>query len=463
MPWHPWAMDKVLAPVRDLTDPDQNQAVLDVASVLVEGGAAAGRIAGSHGPAVAAEATAAARSRRRLAELTGPVHLTVVWAMYGETGRMVPRAAHPHGEDFVRAKVRQLDWLTSGLPGVTWSIIACDDGCPDTPSSADLMMDIAAAEGYPREGHRSVTVLRLAEVIAGGSSISPAFGRLTSTEQSRKGGSVLAGLAAAVGTGPPRASGAGRHVVCYTDADLSANLAQLGSLAAPVVAGDKVAGDKVAGDKVAGDKVAGDKVAGDKVAGALGQRYGIDGAVLIKADGPVTEPHSTGGKPDKIIILFRHFVRASLIPPLAHVLDTQAGFKAFDAAALGPVIRQMTSFNETFDVELLIYLAQRYGPRALAVEPIVFTEDFAATNFPSVDPGPRHLAMVQQVVELYDRLVAPVAPVTGEAADLLSLVRTLDLDDYVTLIGQLRAEDAGDPTLFDRRWPVQHLRDILRR
>jgi hypothetical protein len=431
-------MDKALVPVRDLTDSDQNQAVLDVASALAGGGAAAGRAAGGHGPAVAAEAIAAARSRRRLGELTGPIHLTVVWAMYGETGRMVPRAVHPHGEDFVRAKVHQLDWLTGGLPDVTWSIIACDDGCPDRPSSADLMTGIAAAEGYPGEGHRSVTVLRLAEVIRGDVPVSPAFDRLVSTEQSRKGGSVLAGLAAAVGTDPVGANGAGRHVVCYTDADLSANLAQLGSLAAPVVAGDKVAG-------------------------ALGQRYGIEGAVLVRADGPVTEPHSTGDKPDKIIILFRHFVRAMLIPSLAHVLDTQADFKAFDAAALAPVLPQMTSFNETFDVELLVHLAQRYGPQALAVEPIVFTEDFAATNFPSVDPGPRHLAMVQQVVELYERLVAPIAPVTGEAADLLTLIRTLDLDDYVTLIEHLRAEDAGDPTLFDRRWPVEHLRAILGR
>jgi hypothetical protein len=431
-------MDKALAPVRDLTDPAQNQAVLEDASTLAEGGAAAQEVAASHGAAVAAEAVAAARSRRRLAELAGPVHLTVVWAMYGETGRMVPRTEHPHGEDFVRAKVGQLDWLTGGLPGVTWSIIACDDGCPDRPSSADLMTDIAAAEGYPAEGHRSVRVLRLAEVVGGDSPVSPAFDRLTSTEQSRKGGSILAALAAAVAAGPAQANGAGAHVACYTDADLSANLAQLGSLAAPVVAGDQVAG-------------------------ALGQRYGIDGAVLIRADGPVTEPHSTGDKPDKIIILFRHFVRALLIPPLAQVIDTQAGFKAFDAAALGPVIGQMTSFNETFDVELLIHLAQHYGSPALAVEPIVFTEDFAATNFPSVDPGPRHLAMIHQVVELYDRFVAPVTPVTGEAADLLALVRTLDLDGYVTLIEHLRAEDSGDPTLFDRRWPVPHLRDILRR
>jgi len=300
------------------------------------------------------------------------------------------------------------------------------------------MTKIVAAEGYPSEGHRSVTVLRLADVIAGDISISPAFDRLTSTDESRKGGSILAGMATAIRTGPARSNGAGRHVVCYTDADLSANLAQLGSLAAPIVAGDKVAG-------------------------ALGQRYGIEGAVLVRADGPVTEPQSTGGKPDKIIILFRHFVRAMLIPPLAHVLDTQAGFKAFDGAELGPALQPMTSFNETFDVELLIHLAQQYGPQALALEPIVFTEDFAATNFPSVQPGPGHLAMIRQVVALYDRLVAPAAPTTGEAADLLTLVRTLDLDDYVTLIEALRAEDRDDPTLFDRRWPVPHLRDILHR
>jgi hypothetical protein len=429
-------MNHTLAPARDLTDSAQNQAVLDAAAALAQDPAAAEQIAGRHGPAVAAEAMAAARSRQRLSELAGPVHLTVVWAMYGETGRMVPRTAHPHGEDFVRAKVRQLDWLTGGLPGVTWSIIACDDGCPDRPSSADLMTDIAASEGYPAAGHRSVTVLRLAQVIGGETPVSPAFDRLTSTDQSRKGGSILAGLAAALDAGPAPAERAGRHVVCYTDADLSANLAQLGSLAAPVVAGDHVVA-------------------------ALGQRYGIDGAVLVKADGPVTEPHSTGDKPDKIIVLFRHFVRALLIPAVAQVLDTQAGFKAFDAAALRPVLQQMTSFNETFDVELIIHLAQRYGSQALAVEPIVFTEDYAATNFPSVDPGQRHLTMVQQVVELYDRLVAPVAPVTGAAADLLALVRALDVDSYVTLIDHLRAEDVGDPTLFDRRWPVQHLRGIL--
>jgi hypothetical protein len=439
-------MSQTSVVARDLTDPDQNAAVLDAASALVEGTTDAAGVERAHGPAVAAEAVAAARARRRLAGIAEPVHLTVVWAMYGETGRMVPRSEHPHGEDFVRVKAAQLDWLTGGLPGVTWSVVAVDDGCPDQPSSADLMTRIAAAEGHPAAGHRGVSVIRLADVIAGGDSLGPAFDRLTSPDESRKGGSILAGLAAAVGLLPSHgpaapADGGGRHVVCYTDADLSANLAQLGSLAAPIVGGRPESG----------------------VAGALGQRYGMPGAVLVRADGPSQEPRSTGDKPDKLIVLFRHFVRVLLVPDLAHVLDTQAGFKAFDAAALRPVLAEVASFNETFDVELLVRLAQRHGRSALAVEPIVFTEDFAATNFPSVDPGARHLAMVHQVVDLYDRLVAPVTPVTGEAADLLELVRSLDVDGYVGLIEALRAEDVGDPTLFDRRWPVRHLRDLVDR
>ena len=64
---------------------------------------------------------------------------------------------------------------------------------------------------------------------------------------------------------------------------------------------------------------------------------------------------------------------------------------------------------------------------------------------PSVQPGPRQLAMVHQVVQLYDRFVAPNAPVTGEAAGLLTLLGALDLDEYVTLIERLRARGPGRP------------------
>lgn len=434
----------VAAPLsRDLTDAAENQAVLDAASALAAGTTTDQELAASHGAAVAAEADAARRSRARMLAVATPVHLSVVWAMYGETARMATRGAHPHGEDFVRVKVRQMDWLTGGT-AATWSLVAVDDGCPDTPSSAEMMRGIVAADRHPAEGHRSIAVLRLVDVLQDGPSVGPAFDRLTSPQQSRKGGSILAGLAHALSVPV-----SGRHVVAYTDADLSANLAQLGALVAPILGCASPTGD--AGPT--GDAV--------PPIAALGQRYGMPEAVLVGPAGPTSEPVSTGRKPDKVIVLFRHAVRAALIPALAHVLDTQAGFKAFDGAALAPLLAQVASFDETFDVELLIHAAQRNGAAALAVEPIVFVEDFAATNFPSVDPGVRHLAMVEQVVQLYDRYVAPSAPATGEAAALLRLVRGLDVPSYARLIEGLRAEDTGDTTLFDRRWPAAHLRALL--
>ena len=247
------------AVARDLTDPAENQAVLDCASALATGEVTVDEIALARGPAVVAEAAAVCRSRARLVAAGGAVHVSVVWAMYGETGRMVTRAEHPHGEDFVRVKAGQLDWLTVGT-GVTWSVVAVDDGCPDTPSSAEVMRRIVASEGYPVEGHRGITVLRLADLIEA-QSIGPAFDRLTGPEQSRKGGSIIAGLAHAL-----RASVAGRHVVAYTDADLSANLAQLGTLAAPIL---RPAPPDRSGEAAPAIAV-------------LGQRYGVPEAVLVK-------------------------------------------------------------------------------------------------------------------------------------------------------------------------------------
>ncbi|MBA2347679.1 MAG: hypothetical protein H0V81_05220 [Solirubrobacterales bacterium] len=419
---------------RDLTDPAQNQAVLDAASALLAGSTSSEEITRLHNAAVAVEADAVARSRTRLlaAGTDAAAHLSVVFAMYGETGRMSTRDEHLHGEDLVRVKVRQLDWLTAGT-ALTWSLVAVDDGCPDTPSSAEMMDGIVTAEGYPAAGHRSVTVLRLADVITDGPSIGSVFDALTSATQSRKGGSILAGLAHAL-----RAPVAGRHVVAYTDADLSANLAQLGALTARILSVE----------------------AGRATIAALGQRYGAPDAVLVLPTGLVREPLSTGSKPNKLIVLFRHAVRATLIPDLAHVLDTQAGFKAFEAGALRDVLPLMSSFDESFDIELLIRLVDRNGADALAVEPIVFVEDYAATNFPSLEAGEQHLAMVHQVVGLYDRFLAPSRPAEGESAALLALVRDLDLPAYVRLIAGLRAEDTGDDTLFDSRWPAAHLREL---
>jgi hypothetical protein len=69
--------------------------------------------------------------------------------------------------------------------------------------------------------------------------------------------------------------------------------------------------------------------------------------------------------------------------------------------------------------------------------------------------------MVRQVVQLYDRLVAPTRPVTGDAAALLGLAPEPDLPSFVRLITALRERDVGDETPFDRRWTAGELREML--
>ena len=427
--------------VRDLTDPVQNARVLEVADELVADPirlellladrAAVERVALAD--PVELEAAACAASARAIAAIATPVHLSVVWAMYQETERILRHDQHPHGEDFLFEKLRQIAWLADHNSLLTWDLIAVDDGCPSVPSSADVAASLVAEAGLERR----VSVLRLADAIGQRLPVTRTFGRLDSTADSRKGGAITYGMWAAVHQRAGLVPDGADHVVLYTDADLSTNLAQAGTPMLDVLRG---------------------------AAASAGQRYGVPGSVLVTASGPMTEPTSTGAKPDRMIVLFRHAVRAMLVPTLGAVLDTQAGFKAFSADVVRRAIHHLDAYTETFDVELLLHAADQ-GRGAIAVPPIVFTEDFAASNFPSVDPSQRHLDMLHQIVDIHDRLVAPSGFVSIEAATLRNVIASMRLDGYVRLIEALRAADdpsADDTRMFEKRWSVDQIEQLTR-
>lgn len=424
---------------RDLTNAEQNAAVLTIATGLLDDEeldvlAQARRCADPQFVQASCplhlEALQIAASRIRLQACEGPLHLSVVWAMYKETARILPKAQSEHGEDLVRAKVAQMRWLFDGAgPDKTWEMLACDDGCPESPPSSEVMQAIIDAEGLAD----CVRVIRLADGIASGATVGEGFANMQSPADSRKGGAIAYAMWSAL-QGANTEAAAGKHVVLFTDADLSSNLAQAGSLV--------------------------HAIAVDGYASAIGQRYGAPGSILVKADGAITEPLSTGAKPSRNILLLRHFVRVTLLPKLADVIDTQAGFKAFDADVLGQVISQLTAFHETFDLELMLRITQARETNPIALVPILFTEDFAMTNFPSVNPGQQHLDMLQQIVAIYEGCSRPLARADGEASDLLAFLRQLDADRYCTLVAQLEAHDhtgIDDPNLFDRRWTTEEL------
>ncbi|MCP3992495.1 MAG: glycosyltransferase, partial [Actinomycetia bacterium] len=160
--------------------------------------------------------------------------LAVVFAMWGEQRRLLPRSAdNPTGEDSLNTKLDQLAWLFDGS-NVDWSLIAVDDGDPDDSAA----VAIEAAQRH-REKDR-VTVLRLADSIP---TDSGPLASLAQVDDSRKGGAIALGTHHAIE--------AGADVVVITDADNSVDLGQIGLLLQPfsngagVVIGDRKHADSV--------------------------------------------------------------------------------------------------------------------------------------------------------------------------------------------------------------------------
>lgn len=70
------------------------------------------------------------QSKRVIANLPEKTHITIVFAVYKEHNRMVPKTLHEHGEDCIREKIRQMNWFAD-CPNFSWDMIIVDDGCPN--------------------------------------------------------------------------------------------------------------------------------------------------------------------------------------------------------------------------------------------------------------------------------------------------------------------------------------------
>ena len=85
--------------------------------------------------------------------------------------------------------------------------------------------------------------------------------------------------------------GNGRHIVIFTDADLSTNIAQAGLLLSPLEDKNRMC--------------------------AIGTRYSAGGVYCTpKGAMGVTDY-------DRLMLVFRHFVRSKLLPQIGEIIDTQ--------------------------------------------------------------------------------------------------------------------------------------------
>jgi hypothetical protein len=270
-------------------------------------------------------------SRRTMERVDRPVRLGILFAMWGEQNRLRPKSPNnPTGEDALRTKLAQLDWITRGTP-VEWTLYAVDDGCPD--DSGDLAQEIAAGEAL---GDR-VRVLHLADALpATHGPLKP----LTSAGDSRKGGAIIYGAYQAIADGA--------DAVIYTDADNSVHLGQIGLLLRPYL--------------------------DDGINVVLGNRKHPD-AVLVKE----------GARWGIGIKVLRHMQRM-----IGHAIfsrgikDTQAAFKLYDSRVLSKIIAEPTVYDFSFDTDWIMAAISMEEP--FVTVPFAFID--SAAESASIAQGP---------------------------------------------------------------------------
>ena len=330
----------------DLTDSEQERQAFDISELLLdlypsedELERVSSRIVteSQKYPVILHLALKLALSKQSLKSISAPIFSSFIVAMYNEHNRIRTNTEHPSGEDFLRRKVSQLNWLFKGEINKKWELIFVDDGCPE--KSGDI-----AAEIIQQEKYNNVRVLFLADGIEDGT---PVTKDLNSTSDSQKGGAIQYGMWSAI----KDHRGNGRHIVIFTDSDLSTNIAQAGLLLSQLEDKNRMC--------------------------AIGTRYSAGGVYCTpKGAMGVTDY-------DRLMLVFRHFVRSKLLPQIGEIIDTQCGFKAFKSKILKNVLDRMTDKRFSFDLELLLLTALQCGSRDnfIGEAPIVWVESNEESNF----------------------------------------------------------------------------------
>ncbi len=283
-----------------------------------------------------------AKSKKYIGQFNEQAHVSVVIALYKEHNRIKPSSAHPNGEDFLRVKVHQLNWLFEDVPNYSWDLTLVDDGCPN--GSGEIAQEIVSEAGY-----RNVDVLFLAEAIAQGA---PVAAELDDASDSQKGGSILYGMY--------HASRAEKenHVVLYSDADLSTHLGQIGLLTKPILDEGFLA--------------------------AIGSRR-EDRSVVIKK----------GERNDRGKLFIYSWKR--MLPELGHITDTQCGFKAFAGRIVQAIVAPSFEKKFAFDIELLLKI-DNIEKDSVHKVPIAWVDSEAESTTTDIQP---YLPMLKSISQMY--------------------------------------------------------------
>ena len=278
-----------------------------------------------------------ALSKMYVKKIDYPLHVSLVLAMYNEHNRIRPKSSdNPNGEDFIRRKMKQMEWLLKDST-LDFDMILVDDGCPK--QSGEKAQEIIEKEGY-----KNVKVLYLDDGIKRQSVV---IKGLKSTNDSRKGGSIQYGMWQALEN---YSEGDKPHIVVFTDADMSAPVNEIGLLLGKQ---------------------------DDKTMLTIASRYDTGGVYR----GPQGKNGEVQGLAefDRRMIGLRGLVFSKLFPQTGKITDTQCGLKAFNAKLLRQILLKTKVRTFSFDIELLVLAAST--DTAIAFAPIYWHDSFAESSF----------------------------------------------------------------------------------
>ncbi len=330
-----------------------------------------------------------ARSKSYLTEIRKPVHISIVYAVYNEIRRMKRPEEDPAGEDFVIRKIEQMEFLTSGIDGVSWDMYIIDDGCPHGSGKEILKILRERAAGYMDRVHVGFlqnAIERSVEVV----------GDLSSPDESRKGGSILYGMYLASRIQREN------HVIIYTDADLSTHLGQSGLLVYPIIRRGK--------------------------RGAIGTRRHRKSVVIKRGKRNVR---------GKLFI----YLWKQMLYVLDYITDTQCGFKGFDAETVRRIVPGVKEKKFAFDIEILLKV-EMLERGSMEVVPIAWIDSEEASTTTSLNP---YLDMLKSVARMYRDYLKP----TPRADAFARLVENMTPQEWERLLDNVPRQIAEeDPEEF---------------
>ncbi|MEZ9821146.1 glycosyltransferase [Shewanella sp. 10N.286.45.A1] len=271
------------------------------------------------------------QSRKYLKQITKPISIGVVFAMWGEHHRLLEKIpSNPNGENSLLTKVTQLTWACKGTK-ISWHLYPVDDGCPH--NSFDIANRIASISSQPEK----ITVLNLKDGIT---ATKGPLAQLNDVDDSRKGGAIIHGCMQALDDGV--------DAVIYTDADNSVHMGQLGLILAPFVANNAQV--------------------------VLGNRKDPQ-SILVKQ-----EQRWGGGI--KSLRHMQRMVGSAIFSQGIH--DTQAAYKLFSREALLPILAKPSVFDFSFDTDWILAAMQQQ--QQIATVPFAFID--SAAESASIAQGP---------------------------------------------------------------------------